>query len=306
MKNKPKISILVPCYNVEKYVRQCMDSVINQTLQEIEIICINDGSKDGTLAILQEYAKNDARIVIIDKPNSGYGDSMNQGLKRATAEYIGIVESDDFVEPDMFETLYNTAVKNNADVVKSNYYGYFTSTNTNTKTFVVPAQDENQVICPRERQTIFWSQPCIWSAVYKREFLLKNKIDFLTTPGASYQDTAFNFKVWLMAERAFLISDAFLHYRQDNENSSVNNPGKVFCVCDEYHEIERFAKESPYYDKVKYLIPAIKMGCYNWNFGRLLFPLNYKFLKVFSDEYRQNFNRRGITPSTNPKTCFRS
>ena len=103
--SQPSVSILVPCYNVEKYIHQCMDSIISQTLKDIEIICINDGSKDNTLSILKEYADKDKRIVIIDKSNSGYGDSMNQGLKKANGEYIGIVESDDFVEPNMFETL---------------------------------------------------------------------------------------------------------------------------------------------------------------------------------------------------------
>ena len=83
---QPKVSILIPCYNVEKYIHQCMDSVVNQTLKDIEIICINDGSKDNTLSILQEYAKADNRIVIIDKSNSGYGDSMNRGLQKASGE----------------------------------------------------------------------------------------------------------------------------------------------------------------------------------------------------------------------------
>lgn len=294
MKNQPKVSILVPCYNVEKYLRQCLDSVVHQTLKEIEIICINDGSKDSTLDILKEYAEKDNRIIIIDKANSGYGDSMNQGLLKATGDYIGIVESDDFAELNMFEVLYNTAIQNKAEVVKSNFYAYFTKTNTNTKTIVIPEADANQIICPRERQGIFWSAPCIWAAIYKRDFLNKNHIDFLPTPGASYQDTAFNFKVWLMVERVYLISDAFLHYRQDNENSSVNSPGKVFCVCDEYHEIEHYAKESPYYEQIKYLVPRLKYGCYNWNFERLSFNLKWQFFKVFSSEYKQSFEQNLI------------
>ena len=281
----PKLSILVPCYNVEKYIRQCMDSIVNQTLKDIEIICINDGSKDSTLSILQEYARKDNRIVIIDKPNSGYGDSMNRGMRKASGEYIGIVESDDFVEPDMFETLYNAAIQNNVEVVKSNFYGYITKTNTNTKTFVIPKADENQVLCPKKRQGIFWSMPCIWAAIYKKDFLQSHNIDFLTTPGASYQDTAFNFKVWAMAEKVYLLPDAFLHYRQDNENSSVNNPGKVFCVCDEYREIEQFSKVKHVYEELKYLIPRLKYATYQWNFERLTFPLNWSFLKVYSKEF---------------------
>ena len=122
----PKISVLVPIYNVEKYLEECLESIISQTLQDIEVICINDGSTDGSLKIIKKYAKNDPRFVIINKKNSGYGDSMNRGLAKATGEYIGIVESDDWVEKDMFESLYSLAKENEAEVVKSNFYNYFT------------------------------------------------------------------------------------------------------------------------------------------------------------------------------------
>jgi len=123
----PKVSVLVPIFNVESYLRECLDSVVNQTLRSLEIICINDGSTDGSLAIIEEYAKRDDRFVIIDKPNSGYGDSMNQGLQRATGDYIGIVESDDWVESNMFKELYRLAEKHNAQVAKSEFYSYYTT-----------------------------------------------------------------------------------------------------------------------------------------------------------------------------------
>ena len=96
-----KVSVLVPIYNVEKYLDKCLQSLCNQTLQEMEIICINDGSTDSSRQIIERYAKIDKRIVVIDKKNTGYGNSMNVGLDRASGEYIGIVESDDFIEPDM-------------------------------------------------------------------------------------------------------------------------------------------------------------------------------------------------------------
>ena len=103
----PKISIIIPCYNVEKYIKQCLESVVNQTLKDIEIICINDGSTDSTLEILREYENRDNRIKVISKQNSGYGASMNIGLETAKGEYVGIVESDDYVELNIFQTLYN-------------------------------------------------------------------------------------------------------------------------------------------------------------------------------------------------------
>ena len=102
-----------------------MDSVVNQTLKDIEIICVDDGSTDSSAAICDEYAAKDSRIKVVHKPNAGYGHSMNRGLENATGEYIGIVESDDFAELDMFENLYNLAKQNDADIVKSDFYLYW-------------------------------------------------------------------------------------------------------------------------------------------------------------------------------------
>ena len=118
------VSVLTPVYNVEPYLRECLDSLESQTLREMEFICINDGSTDDSLAILKEYARRDSRFVIIDKPNSGYGASMNCGLDVARGEYVGIVESDDKASRSMFRKLYDYASKHDCDIVKSNYYEY--------------------------------------------------------------------------------------------------------------------------------------------------------------------------------------
>ena len=126
----PKVSVLVPCYNVEKYLPECLGSIVNQTLRDIEIICINDGSTDSTLDIIKSYAEQDKRIVIIDKPNEGYGKSMNRGLDVATGEYIAIVESDDWASPDMLEKLYNTACAHQADMVKAEFVFFDSDTGT--------------------------------------------------------------------------------------------------------------------------------------------------------------------------------
>ena len=119
-----KVSIIIPTYNVEMYLVECMDSVVNQTLKDIEIICINDGSTDSSLEILKGYAEKDDRIIIVDKENGGYGIGMNIGLDKATGEYIGIVEPDDFVPLNMYEELYNKAVENDLDLVKADFYRF--------------------------------------------------------------------------------------------------------------------------------------------------------------------------------------
>ena len=101
----PLVSVLIPIYNVEPYLSECLNSVVNQTMDNLEIICINDGSKDHSLDIVKKFASLDQRIVILDGPNRGYGKAMNLGLEAAAGEYIGIVEPDDYIRPDMYETL---------------------------------------------------------------------------------------------------------------------------------------------------------------------------------------------------------
>ena len=115
----PKVSVIMPCLNMEKYIRQCLNSVVCQTLKEIEIIIVDAGSKDGTLEILREYAREDARIQVLHSDKKSYGYQMNRGIAMASGEYIGIVETDDFIEPDMMAVLYGKAVETGADYVKA-------------------------------------------------------------------------------------------------------------------------------------------------------------------------------------------
>ena len=264
-----KVSILIPICNVEKYLRQCLDSVCAQSLKEIELICINDGSTDSSLAILQEYQQHDQRIVILDKANSGYGDSMNQGMGLARGKYIGIVESDDWVEEPMFEDLYRLAEQNQAQVVKSNFYHYFSSGDKNIFFELLPPGQYDRVIDPAVEPEIFMRMPAIWAGLYRRDFLEEAGIKFLPTPGASYQDTSFNFKVWAMASRIYLTHQAYLHYRLDNESSSVNSRGKALFVADELHEMERFVAERDLGQRLDGIIQERKVDIYFWNLSRL-------------------------------------
>ena len=116
----PAISVIVPIYNVEPYLSQCLDSIISQTLADIEIICVNDGSTDNSLQILQKYAAQDNRIKIINQPNQGLSAARNSGIDVATGEFIGFVDSDDYIAPDFYETLYTVAKKYKANIAASN------------------------------------------------------------------------------------------------------------------------------------------------------------------------------------------
>lgn len=319
-KDSPIVSILVPICNVEKYLGQCLDSLVNQTLKDIEIICLNDGSTDSSPQIIQKYAKSDSRIIVVDKENTGYGDTMNLGIKKARGKYIGIVESDDFIDSEMFKELFELAEKNNSDIVKSNFYYYFTDLSKNssqyakeigavwsnelqkvvkdhdTKADLIPDNMNGRTVCPRnDCEWLFYLPSSIWSAIYKKSFLESNQIQFLPTPGASYQDTGFAFKTLATASRVTLSSNAYLHYRQDNEKSSINNPGKVMCVVDEHKEIRNFLqKNNLYTTKMRKIANHLKFGNYKWNLNRLSLDLALEFLPVMSEEFKKDRDEKVI------------
>jgi glycosyltransferase involved in cell wall biosynthesis len=287
MKKQPAISVIVPIYNVEKYLRQCLDSIIGQTLKDLEIILINDGSTDGSLKIMREYAKRDKRIKIIDKPNEGYGKTMNRGLDVATGEYIGIVESDDWIESGMYETLYGIAKKHDIDVVKSRYFQFDDETGKTKEESSLPEYDVEKVINPQERPAIFTSVASIWSAIYRYDFLNVNKIRFLESPGASYQDTAFNFKIWAMAKSAYLTQKPLLHYRIGHSSQSVKSKDKVFCICDEFKEIERYmANKKKLFRALEKIFNRVKYISYRWNYNRLDGENREAFRRVMVSELK--------------------
>ncbi len=294
---KPIISVLVPCYNVEKYLNQCIDSIINQTFTDIEIICLNDGSTDNTLNILKEYEAKDNRIIIVDKPNSGYGATMNIGLDKARGKYIAIVESDDYIEKEMFEVLHNEAESKNLDVARCLYIkrNEITGIDEVVDDHNWGAYELDKVFTPIKQKSIFFIAPSIWAMIYNREFLERNNIRFLETPGASYQDTSFNFKVLAMVEKMEVVSKVLHNYRI-NCNSSVNSAGKLFCVCDEDAEIHKYAKEHGVYEELKEELGRRMFSSYKWNYGRLkTYKLRYTFAKKVATEIKQALKDGEIT-----------
>lgn len=282
------ISVIVPVYNVAPYLRECLDSLTAQTCQNMEFICINDGSTDNSLAILREYESKDSRIKVIDKPNEGYGKTMNRGLEAAASPWIGIVESDDFVKDTMFATLYETAKNSDADLIKCNFYKYNTKEGKDID--YSKEYSENifgKEICPLEHPEIYDAHSSIWAGIYRKDFLDANQIRFHETPGASYQDISFQFKVLSSARKMKIIKDALIYYRTDNLNSSVYNPAKIFCISDEIHSIETYVKSQTKERQAK-LWPICmqkKFYDYRWNYYRLAPEFQYAFLKLMADEF---------------------
>ncbi len=291
--NRCCISIIMPSLNVGKYMKQCLESVMNQTFKNIEIICVDAGSTDGTLEIIEECAKKDSRIKVIHSEIKSYGYQMNLGLDAATGDYIGIVETDDFCEPDMFASLYSAAVLSGVDVVKGNYYRYSDDGETFFENFKgIPY---GQVISPKENQGLIHAVPSIWTGLYNRKFLLDNDLRFNETPGASYQDTGFIVKVWTCAKKAYIVKKPFYHYRTDNENSSVKSSAKVFCLQDEFISVDKFVAE--HLDVCGDFIENVfvrKVEVYKWNFNRLADVFRLDFLYGIRDELINDLKNKPV------------
>jgi glycosyltransferase involved in cell wall biosynthesis len=229
-----KVSIIVPVKDIENYITKCLDTLVNQTLKEIEIICINDGSKDSSLAIINKYAKEDNRIVVLsNKESKGQAYARNLGLNIAKGEYIGFVDGDDWVEEEMFEKLYNNAISNNTDITMcaSCIYDEFSKVSIkdndyyNLKSF--DSSFENKVFSHKDtKEFILNINVVIWNKIYKRDFMEKIKARFIE--GYIYEDLPFFFHTYLNAKRVTLIRDILYYYRTRRLGATMaESTGKI-------------------------------------------------------------------------------
>lgn len=234
-----KVSVIVPVYNVQNYLTQCLESILNQTLKDIEIICINDGSTDSSTEILNNFQKEDERVIVVNKSNGGYGSSCNMGLRLARGEYISIVESDDYIDKNMLEDLYNLAKKNNTDVVKSAYYEYRDDEKDISKINWSEQYNMPQgVFKIADCTQLVYFHPSIWSCIYRKSFLDKNNIRFVEAKGAGWADNPFQIQTLCLAQRIIYTDNAYYYYRLTNPTSSSNivNIKNPFDRSDEVHE----------------------------------------------------------------------
>ena len=209
----PKVSVIIPVHNTEKFIEKCLDSVCNQTLSDIEIICINDASTDNSLEILKRYAAKDDRIKIVNfEENKGAAAARNTGIDAATGEYIGFVDSDDFIDAEFYEKLYNKAVDENADVAKGNIKTY------NPKTGLSQTEqwlDLNNLI-KRNKAYFYFT---FTTAIYKTTLIKENDIRFIEG-FVHFEDPYFTIKANLFYDKIALINNAYYYYC-NNENSAT-------------------------------------------------------------------------------------
>ena len=225
-KNNIKISVIVPCYNIREYLPRCIESILAQTYKNLEIILISDGSTDGTDEVIREYVKKDSRIIPVFKQNSGVSDTRNRGLDIATGDYIGFVDGDDYIEPEMYETLLKNAIENNADISHCGYQMVFPSRvdyyyNTGKKVI----QDNKKGIRDIIVGDYVEPSPCI--KIYK-----KNIVNNLRMPPniKINEDVIFNFYAFVNSQKSVYEDLPFYHYilRKGSAATSKINQNKLF------------------------------------------------------------------------------
>ncbi len=298
-----KVSIILPIYNVSQYLHECLDSVVRQTLKEIEIICVNDGSTDDSLEIIREYAAKDPRIVVITGPNGGYGKAMNKGLDRATGEYVGIVEPDDYISLTMFEDLYEIAKANELDFVKADFYRFGRNDKGDMELKYVALDGTGtrygELLHPNQDPSLIKFVMNTWAGIYRREFLEAYHIRHNETPGASFQDNGFFFQTTVYGKRAMIVNKPYYRNRRDNPNSSVASKDKVYCSNVEYDFIrDIIMMDRELWERFK--------AMYNWKkYQNCMFTLNriaegfkYEYLQRMSAEFKRAYKLGEFTKET--------
>ena len=243
---KPKVSIIVPVYNVEKYLARCLDSLVNQTLDDIEIIVVNDGTKDNSQLIIDQYVKNyPNKVYSFIKENGGLGDARNFGMKHAKADYIGFVDSDDYVENRMYELLYNKAVLEEADLVLCDLeYEWEDS----SKRLLLKGL--KQVVNTPTSKSVFLSPLFAWNKLYKRSLFTEHEI--LYPKSLWYEDIPVSLPLFSLIKNISYVDKVLIHYIQRNSSiMGTSSSPKLYDIFDVLNLVLRFYQDNNFFQKFK-------------------------------------------------------
>ncbi|MDD7431063.1 MAG: glycosyltransferase [Coriobacteriaceae bacterium] len=250
------ISVIVPIFNAAPYLEQCLDSILCQNQPGMEVICLNDGSTDDSLSIMQAYANANGKVRVIDKPNEGYGATCNRGIAEARGHWISIIEPDDWIRPGMYSAMlaYAGRFDEEPDIVKTPYLRVI-DPDTPQQTIIncsyrgrVPG---NRLFRIQEGIHLIQHHPSIWSALYRKDFLDANDIRFKPIPGAGWADNPFLMETMLKAQKIAYLDKPFYCYREETEEKSravaVNNTMLPF---DRWHDMMDIIEELGVTDEV--------------------------------------------------------
>lgn len=248
----PKISVILPSLNVAVYINECIESVLAQTLPDIEILCIDAGSTDGTCEIIKQYAAEDSRIRFIRSDKRSYGYQINLGMDLAQGEYLGIVETDDCIVPDMYEELYKAAEEYDLDYVKANFYTMVTPYEGERYLLEHSLGDEGKVISSGYfLEKALSPDVYIWNGIYKLSFLRDAHVRLNESPGAAFQDCGLRYLTDLNLRRGMFLKDYFYRYRRDNAAASTYNPNFVRYNLAEYRHLQKKMAENGLTDRAR-------------------------------------------------------
>lgn len=217
----PKVSVIVPVYNVEEYLERCLDSLVNQTLKDIEIIIVNDGSTDGSKEKIQEYINKYKNIVYLEKENGGLSSARNYGIPYAKGEYIGFVDSDDYVELTMYEKMYNKAIEEKSDMVECDFIWEY----PNKK------REDIGKIYSDKKEAIVEARVVAWNKIIKKDIIEKTKITF--PEGLRYEDIEFFYKIVPYLNKISFVKETLVHYVQRGSsiaNTQNERTGEIFKI----------------------------------------------------------------------------
>lgn len=283
-KVKISVSIIVPVYNTEKYLKKCMDSLVNQSLKNIEIICINDASTDGSLKILKSYAKNDQRIHIINNTKNlgAPGAVKNIGLKVARGEYIGFVDSDDYVDINYFEELYNKAKSNDAEIASCLCLAYIQKNNSNKKQINC---SEGVFTTPEDKEKLISLQGANWNKIYSKKMLEKYNISCFEQRSIA-EDNFFSVITMCLANKISTTSNCCYYYRKHDASITSHQRTKDdFSIFEVYKQIDIWLDKNKFYPKYKRIVYRRKLQDFIWFYKNI----KSNDIEIFKNKLKNNF-----------------
>lgn len=241
----PSLSIIVPCYNVEKYLAKCLESIINQTYKDLEIICVNDGSSDRSLDIIENFAKKDCRVKVVNQKNQGISVARNEGVRNATGKYISFVDSDDYIDEETYESALKTIEETNVDMVCWGAKVELADTSKINSKKINKAEKYHKIKKTgmfKDLEEVAKNVPyTVWNKLYKKDIILENRIEF--PKGKCFEDNEFFLKYLISCKSVYCMGKSYYHYVQ--RNKSIMNSKDDMKLLDRLYVFDNVLK---YYD----------------------------------------------------------
>lgn len=286
-----KVSIIIPVYNVEKYIKKCVESVVNQSYSNLEVIIVNDGTKDDSITKINEIIEKDNRIILLEKENGGLSSARNYGLDYATGKYIAFLDSDDYIDENMIKKMVNKLESENLDFVEINYYYLYEENNTKKKAPLLMYDNKNEFLAK--------GRVNVSNKLYKKEIIDKSNLRFQN--GVYYEDIGFTNKYVLNSKNIGYINyEGYYYLQRSNSIIGSKNPKGKLDIIDVFEDLIKYYKDNNLYNKyhseLEYLVSRIILGS---SFKRIIdiedkdirleyIEKTYKFLKLNFPDYKNN------------------